>query len=119
GGGGACPAPRRRGGGDRERDGAGPAAVRDRLLLDAAALLGPSPADPPRLRGRRRPDAPRRPRGARDDEADRALHGGAGRGDCVAVPVRDTRAAVPRRRAGARRRVLPARTRPAPLAVTP
>ena len=41
---------------------AGAAAVRCRLLLDAAALLGARAADPARLRGRRRPDAARRAR---------------------------------------------------------
>ena len=41
--------------------------LRDRLLLDAAALLGPRAPHPPRLRGGLNPDAPRRTRGAGDD----------------------------------------------------
>ncbi len=52
--------PRARGLGGRDRRGraAGARAVRRRLLLDAAALLGAGPALPRRLRGRERADAP-------------------------------------------------------------
>ena len=47
-------------------------AVRDRLLLDAAALLGARAADQARLRERARPDAARRARRPRDGAPDRA-----------------------------------------------
>ena len=46
--------------GDRESDRAGALPLPDRLLLDAAALLGPRAADPARLRGGADPDAPGR-----------------------------------------------------------
>ena len=51
----------------------------DRLLLDAAALLGARAADQARLRGGAGADAAGRPRRPRDDAADRALLAGAGR----------------------------------------
>ena len=70
--------------------------VRDRVLLDAAALLGAQPADEGRVREGRRPDAPGRARRARDPAPDRALRPAA---------VRREPAAVLRRRV---RRVLPA-----------
>ena len=50
---------------------AGAAAVRARLLLDAAALLGAGAADPRGLRGGRRAHAPGRQGRARDDPPDR------------------------------------------------
>ena len=50
----------------------GARALRDRLLLDAAALLGARAADQARLPGGGDPDAPRRPRRARDRPADPA-----------------------------------------------
>ena len=59
--------------------------VRDRLLLDAAALLGAEPADEGRVREGRRPDAARRARRGRDAPPDPALHGAALRGDAAAV----------------------------------
>jgi len=51
----------------------GPVALRDRLLLDAAALLGAVPADLRRLRADGRPHASRRPRGDDDPASDRRL----------------------------------------------
>ena len=48
--------------------------LRDRLLLDAAALLGAEPADEGRVRARRRADDARRPRRGRDAPPDRPLH---------------------------------------------
>ncbi len=48
--------------------------VRDRLLLDAAALLGAVAADEGRLRARRRADAAGRARRGRDPSPDPALH---------------------------------------------
>ena len=57
---------RRVGSRDRERDGAGAAPLPDRLLLDAAALLGARAADQAQLRRGRDPDAPGRARRPRD-----------------------------------------------------
>ena len=48
--------------------------LRDRLLLDAAALLGAEPADEGRVRQGRRPDAAGRARRGRDAAPDPALH---------------------------------------------
>ena len=48
--------------------------VRDRLLLDAAALLGAVAADEGRVRARRRADDAGRPRRGRDAPPDPALH---------------------------------------------
>ena len=73
-------AARRLGGRDRQPDGPGAAAVRDRLLLDAAALLGARAADQAELRRRRHADAAGRARRARDGQADPPLLGRARRG---------------------------------------
>ena len=62
--------------------------VRDRLLLDAAALLGAVAADEGRVRARRRADDAGRARRGRDAPADRALHGAARRADADAGRVR-------------------------------
>ncbi len=62
--------------------------VRDRLLLDAAALLGAVAADEGRVRARGRADDAGRPRRDRDAPPDRALHGPAGRADDAAGRVR-------------------------------
>ena len=70
-------------------DGAVP--VRDRLLLDAAALLGAVAADEERVRARRRADDARRPRRGRDAAPDRPLHVPARHADAAAVPVRPVR----------------------------
>ena len=59
------PAARRLGGGDRERRARRAVPVRDRLLLDAAALLGAEPAHEGRVRARRRADDAGRPRRGR------------------------------------------------------
>ena len=55
-------------------DRAGGLPVRDRLLLDAAALLGAEPADEGRVREGRRADAAGRARRGRDAPPDPALH---------------------------------------------
>ena len=57
--------------------------VRDRLPLDAAALLGARADDPGALRERERADAAGRARRPRDGAADRLLHGRARRGDAA------------------------------------
>ncbi len=46
----------------------------DRVRLDASALLGARPPDPPRLRSSRSTDAPRRSGRAPDRDLDRPLH---------------------------------------------
>ena len=71
--------------------------VRDRLLLDAAALLGPQPADEGRVRQGRRADDAGRPRRARDAPPDPALHAAALRGHAAAVLRRRLRRDLPRR----------------------
>ena len=73
------------------------APVRDRLLLDAAALLGARAADPARLRERAHPDAAGRPRRARDDAPDRPLLARARRRDAAAGRLAHVRSRVPRR----------------------
>ena len=69
------------------------APVRDRLLLDAAALLGAGAPDPARLRGRSHPDAAGRPRRAGDDAADRPLLARARRRDAAARRLAHVRGA--------------------------
>src|SRR5581483_9826851 len=91
-------AARRLGGGDRERDRSRPAPVRDRLLLDPAALLGAGAADQARLRRRRDPDAAGRPRGACDRSADRPLLRRPRRGHGRALPVGHPRTRLARDR---------------------
>ena len=93
------PAARRLGRGDRlaRPDRAVP--VRDRLLLDAAALLGAVAADEGRVRARGRADDAGRPRRDRDPAPDRPLHlpargADAAAGRCSASSGRST----PRRR---------------------
>src|SRR5215468_2786053 len=108
--GGRCAALGRLGRRDREPDIAGALAVPDRLLLDAAALLGARTADPPRLRGRANPDAAGRPRRPRDDAPDRPVRARARRRHGGAVRLGDPRRRLPRRRARARRRLPLART---------
>ena len=68
------PAAGRLGGGDRRARPGRAVPVRDRLLLDAAALLGAVAADEGRVRARRRADDAGRPRRGRDAPPDRALH---------------------------------------------
>ena len=68
--------------GSRRPGGAVP--VRDRLLLDAAALLGAVAADEGRVRARRRADDAGRPRRGRDAPPDRPLHAAADRADAAA-----------------------------------
>src|SRR5205823_5300144 len=63
-------------------------------LLDAAALLGASPRDQERLRGRPDPDASGRARRPRDGAPDRLVLGRARRGDPVAVRLADGRGAL-------------------------
>ena len=58
--------------------------VRDRLLLDAAALLGALAADEGRVRARRRADDAGRPRRGRDAPPDPALHRAAAGPDAAA-----------------------------------
>ena len=65
---------------DRRADRHAALPVRDRLLLDAAALLGAVAADEGRVRARGRADAPRGARRARDAPPDPALHDPAVRG---------------------------------------
>ena len=69
----------------------------DRLLLDAAALLGARAADQARLRGRARADAAGRARRRRDRAADPLVLAGARRGDAAAVRLALGRCALPRR----------------------
>ena len=70
---------------DRRAHRHGDLPLRDRLLLDAAALLGAVAAHEGRVRARRRADAAGRPRRGRDAPPDPALHGAALRGDAAAV----------------------------------
>src|SRR5262249_1714093 len=79
--------------------------VRDRVPLDAAALLGARSDDPRALRERAHPDAARRARRARDRTPDRVVHGRPGRGDDRTGRLRDLRARVRRRGAPSRGRV--------------
>ena len=65
--------------------------VRDRLLLDAAALLGAVAAHEGRVRGGRRADAARRPRRGRDAAPDPAVLRAAVRRDAAAVLRRRVR----------------------------
>ena len=103
--------------------------VRDRLLLDAAALLGAQPADEGRVRARRRADDAGRARRGGDAPPDRPLHAAADRPDAAAVRVRLLRRHLRRRRRRPGRRVHHAghpaaarrrpRQRPAHLPVLP
>src|SRR3954451_10017961 len=68
------PAARRLGGGDRVGGPGGPLPLRDRLLLDAAALLGALAADEGRVRARRRADDAGGPRRDGDAPADPPVH---------------------------------------------
>ena len=70
--------------------------VRDRLPLDAAALLGARADDPRALRERTRADAARRARRPRDRTPDRLVHRRDGRGDARARRVRPLRARLRR-----------------------
>ena len=79
-------------------DAVGVLPVRDRLLLDAAALLGARAADQGRLRAHGHPDAAGRRRRGRDPAPDPALrlaaardHGAAGRGRAVRRDLRGRR----------------------------
>src|SRR6185312_2951028 len=75
---------------------AGAVPLPDRLLLDAAALLGACARDQARLRSRAGPDAAGRPGGRRDREADRLVLARAGRRDAAALRVAHGRGRVPR-----------------------
>ncbi len=79
--------------------------LRHRLLLDAAALLGPGAAHPRRLRGRVGADAAGDPRRAPHDPPDRALHRAHGGADADLLRGRGDGSDLPRRRAGAGRHV--------------
>ena len=68
--------------------------VRDRLLLDAAPLLGAQPADEGRVRRGGRADAAGGARRGRDAPADRALRGAAVRRQPAAVLRRASSAAI-------------------------
>ena len=83
--GGRRAAARRLGRRDRRARRHGDLPLRDRLLLDAAALLGAVAAHEGRVRRGRRADAARRARRARDAPPDPAVHGAALRGDAAAV----------------------------------
>ena len=107
-------AARRLGRGDRERHVRRAPALRDRLRLDAAALLGARAPDQGQLQGGRRADAAGRARRPRDGAADRPLLGRARRRDAAAVRVRLGRPPLPRLRARARRRLHLARRAAAP-----
>ena len=96
-------AARRLVGRDGQPDAAGALALPDRLLLDAAALLGARAPDQARLRGGADPDAPGRPRRARDRAADPPLRRSARRRDTRTVPLGAARPRVSRRRDRARR----------------
>src|SRR5439155_13949576 len=100
---------RRLGGRDRQPDRAGALPVPDRLLLDAAALLGAGAADQARLRGSGDPDAAGRPGRARDRPSDRPVLDRPGRRNRGAVRLGHARVRVPGRRARARRRLRMAR----------
>src|SRR5438045_3455883 len=63
-------------------------AVRDHLLLDAAAFLGAVIVSVERIRGRRCPDAAGRRRSARDQKADAAVHIRAVAGEPLALAAR-------------------------------
>ena len=102
---------------DRQPGAARAAAVRDRLLLDAAALLGARAAHPPRLRGGPHPDAPRRARRARDDAPDRPLLARARRRDAAAGRLAHVGGRLPR--LGARPRRLVPRSSPGACARSP
>ena len=104
------PGARRLGGGDRRGRPAGARAVRDRLLLDAAALLGAGAALPRRLRGRERADAAGGARRGRDRAPDRALHDRPDRGQPAPPAGGRHGLGLPRGRRRARR-PLPARRR--------
>ena len=73
------------------------AAVRDRLLLDAAPLLGAVAADEGRVRAGRRADAAGRARRGRHAAVDPALHAAAGRRDARAGGDRAVRRVLRRR----------------------
>ena len=106
------PAGHRLGRGHGQRRHPGAAALRARLLLDAAALLGAVAADPQGLRRGRRADAPRREGDPRDDPPDRPLHGPHGRDLARAVGGRADGRHLPRR-GGRPRRDLPVAGLPA------
>ncbi|CAA9493955.1 MAG: Heme O synthase, protoheme IX farnesyltransferase COX10-CtaB, partial [uncultured Solirubrobacteraceae bacterium] len=99
------PAARGVGGDDglAERHGAVP--LRDRLLLDAAALLGAVAAHEGRVRARGRPDAARRARRGRDAPADPPLQRPALRRDPAALLRRRLRVDLPHRVVGPQRAV--------------
>ena len=79
--------------------------VRDRLLLDAAALLGAVAADEGRVRARGRADDAGRPRRDRDAAPDRPLHRPAVRAHAAAGRVRLLRRDLRHRGGRARHRV--------------
>ena len=85
-------AARRLRGRDRQPDPGRARALPDRLLLDAAALLGARAPDQARLRGRGNPDAARRARRAGDRPLDRPLLLRARRRDAPAGARPDARA---------------------------
>jgi len=104
------PGARRLGGGDRHHRRAGTRAVRHRLLLDAAALLGTGAALPHRLRGGACPDAAGGPRRGGDGAPDRPVQHPAG--DRQPAAVADRRDGADLSRLGNRaRRPLPCCTR--------
>src|SRR5262249_7178147 len=89
------PAAGRLGGGDRADRPGRTVHVRDRLLLDAAPLLGAGDPDQGGLRPGRRADAAGGARRPRDGAPDPALHGAAGGALGAAVPVADVRRRLP------------------------
>src|SRR5260221_465662 len=74
------------------------------MAVDAAALLGAGALSLERLRACRRADDAGGRRSARDQEADRALHGTAGAAHRGALRARRGRHGLSRRGVGARRR---------------
>src|SRR5581483_386400 len=99
------PAARRMGRGHRIARPRGVAALRDRLLLDAGALLGARAPHPRRLRARGRPDAAGRPRRGGDDLGHLHVRPLARPALAPALRRRRARSHLPRGRDRARRRV--------------
>ena len=107
-------AARRLGGRHRPPRDPGAAPLRDRLRLDAAALLGARAPDQGQLPGGERADAAGRARRPRDGPPDRPLLARPRRGDAHAVGLGRRRPALRRLRARARRRLRRPRRAAAP-----
>src|SRR5262249_5287432 len=113
------PSARRLGGGDRKPHAARALPLPDRVLLDAAALLGARSVYPRQLRGSEGPDAAGRGGRPGDAPPDRRLHARADRRHAPAVRVGDARHRVCNGRTRARRYLRCAHAAPPPGAVAP